>query len=185
LIQGILHLVQNRVGSVIGFTTELNTITKENAMRLREFADADEQIALFKLVTDKVWQSLADQKRAKDQQAAQRRQAAKSRAGLRPKRNTTAKLPKPIKPANPPKPSATSATHVSAGKSSQAFAPRTALTPKPLTAQRSMSPPRAASTQPFGAAQVPAPLAPKLMTPPNSAPGGRTLNSPSPQSPKK
>ena len=159
-------------------------------MRLREFADADEQIALFKLVTDKVWQSLADQKRAKDQQAAQRRQAAKSRAGLRPKRNTTAKLPKPIKPANPPKPSATLATQVSAGKvsagkSSQAFAPRTALTPKPVTAQRSMSLPRAASTQPFGAAQVPAPLAPKLMTPPNSAPGGRTLNSPSPQSPKK
>ena len=39
-------------------------------MRLIEFASAEEQITLFKLITDKVWQSLADQQRQQAEQAA-------------------------------------------------------------------------------------------------------------------
>ncbi len=33
-------------------------------MRIDEIASAEEQIALFKLITDKVWQALGDQQRA-------------------------------------------------------------------------------------------------------------------------
>ena len=71
-------------------------------MRLYEIASAEEQITLFKLITDKVWQSLADQKKQQDEQAAhQRRQAAMSGGG-RARRDST--KPKPIKPIKPVKP---------------------------------------------------------------------------------
>jgi len=41
-------------------------------MRIDEVASAKDQIALFKLITDKVWQSLGDQQRAEaDAKAAQ------------------------------------------------------------------------------------------------------------------
>jgi hypothetical protein len=33
-------------------------------MRINEIASAEDQIALFKLITDKVWQSLEDQQNA-------------------------------------------------------------------------------------------------------------------------
>ena len=33
-------------------------------MRIDEIASAEDQIALFKLITDKVWQALGDQQRA-------------------------------------------------------------------------------------------------------------------------
>ncbi|NDD78174.1 MAG: hypothetical protein EBZ43_12210 [Betaproteobacteria bacterium] len=46
-------------------------------MRLIEFASAEEQITLFKLITDKVWQSLADQQRQQAEQAAQQRRQSK------------------------------------------------------------------------------------------------------------
>jgi hypothetical protein len=36
-------------------------------MRIFEIASAEEQIALFKLITDKVWQSLADEKKKQDE----------------------------------------------------------------------------------------------------------------------
>ena len=67
-------------------------------MRLVEIASAEEQIALFKLITDKVWQSLADQKRQADEQAAQQRRAQAMTGGGRAKRAPT---PKPIKPLKP------------------------------------------------------------------------------------
>ena len=68
-----------------------------------EIASAEEQITLFKLITDKVWQSLADQKKQQDEQAAQqRRQAAMSGGGGRAKRDGA--KPKPIKPLKPIKP---------------------------------------------------------------------------------
>lgn len=67
-----------------------------------EIASAEEQITLFKLITDKVWQSLADQKKQQDEQAAQqRRQAAMTGSG-RAKRGSS--KPKPIKPLKPIKP---------------------------------------------------------------------------------
>ena len=70
-------------------------------MRLVEIASAEEQIALFKLITDKVWQSLADQKRQADEQAGQQRRAQAMTGGGRAKRAPT---PKPIKPLKPIKP---------------------------------------------------------------------------------
>ena len=71
-------------------------------MRMYEIASAEEQITLFKLITDKVWQSLADQKKQQDEQAAQqRRQAAMTGSG-RAKRGSA--KPKPIKPIKPIKP---------------------------------------------------------------------------------
>jgi hypothetical protein len=70
-------------------------------LRLVEIASAEEQIALFKLITDKVWQSLADQKRQADEQTAQQRRAQAMTGGGRAKRAPT---PKPIKPLKPIKP---------------------------------------------------------------------------------
>ena len=74
-----------------------------------EIASAEEQITLFKLITDKVWQSLADQKKQQDEQAAQqRRQAAMS--GGRAKRSSAKPKPMPSVPTAPPKPIASQPT---------------------------------------------------------------------------
>ena len=70
-------------------------------MRLIEFASAEEQIALFKLITDKVWQSLADQKRQEEEQAAQRRRAQAVTGNVRAKRAPPVKHIKP-QPVPPP-----------------------------------------------------------------------------------
>jgi len=69
---------------------------------MNEIASAEEQIALFKLIADKVWQSLADQKKQQDQQAAQQRRAAAMSGGGRVKRDSA--KPKPIKPVKPSTP---------------------------------------------------------------------------------
>jgi len=71
-------------------------------VRIDEFASAEEQIALFKLVTDKVWQSLADQARAQAEQRAQKQRAAATRGPGRAKRGGA--KPTPIKPVKPLKP---------------------------------------------------------------------------------
>jgi hypothetical protein len=70
-------------------------------LRLVEIASAEEQIALFKLITDKVWQSLADQKRQADEQTAQQRRAQAMTGGGRAKRAPTSKPIKPLKPIKP------------------------------------------------------------------------------------
>jgi hypothetical protein len=64
-----------------------------------EIASAEEQIALFKLVTDKVWQSLADQKRQEAEQRALAQRSAAASGGVRAKRGAAS--PKPIKPIEP------------------------------------------------------------------------------------
>jgi hypothetical protein len=64
-----------------------------------EIASAEEQIALFKLVTDKVWQSLADQKRQEAEQRALAQRSAAASGGVRAKRGAAS--PKPIKPIKP------------------------------------------------------------------------------------
>ena len=75
-----------------------------------EIASAEEQITLFKLITDKVWQSLADQKKQQDEQAAQqRRQAAMTGSG-RAKRGSAKPKPMPSVPTAPPKPIASQPT---------------------------------------------------------------------------
>ncbi|NCU99536.1 MAG: hypothetical protein EBV62_12250, partial [Betaproteobacteria bacterium] len=68
-------------------------------MRLIEFASAEEQITLFKLITDKVWQSLADQQRQQAEQAAQQRRQSKMAGGVRPKRAAVSKTPAAKAPA--------------------------------------------------------------------------------------
>ena len=75
-------------------------------VRLIEFASAEEQIALFKLITDKVWQSLADQKKQQEEQAAQQRRAAKVSGGSRGKRGVPPKQPAPAMAPPQPKPQA-------------------------------------------------------------------------------
>ena len=83
-------------------------------VRLIEFASAEEQIALFKLITDKVWQSLADQKKQQEEQAAQQRRAAKVSGGSRGKRGVPPKQPAPaMAPPTTQAPSST-ATHSTA-----------------------------------------------------------------------
>lgn len=73
-------------------------------MRFFEFASAEEQVALFKLVSDSVWQALATQQKQQADQAAAKQVAAKKSKGLRSK----LKLPKPMPlPAKAPQPKTT------------------------------------------------------------------------------
>jgi len=54
-------------------------------MRIDEVAGAEDQIALFKLITDKVWQSLGDQQRAEAEVKAAQPLKAKLRVKAPPK----------------------------------------------------------------------------------------------------
>lgn len=71
-------------------------------MRIVEFASAEEQIALWKLISDSVWQALSAQQR----QEAERKQAQKLRkpkaAGARKK--ALAMPPVPVPPKQQPQP---------------------------------------------------------------------------------
>lgn len=60
-------------------------------MRIAEIASAEDQIALFKLVTDKVWVSLADQQRLENE----RKQKQKLSAKAKPQKKHTYTQPKP------------------------------------------------------------------------------------------
>ena len=66
-------------------------------MRIYEIASAEDQIALFKLITDKVWQSLGDQQRAEVEAKAAQPLKAKLKAQASAKRSAprraTAKMP--------------------------------------------------------------------------------------------
>jgi hypothetical protein len=68
-------------------------------MRLVEFADAEEQLALWKLLSDHMWKAIAQQA---EQQAAERAEKARQ-AKLKPKAQKAAPPPEPI-PALPPPP---------------------------------------------------------------------------------
>jgi hypothetical protein len=89
-------------------------------MRISEIASAEEQIALFKLITDKVWQALGDQKSAElakfkprpnekksglaggsYQSSATRRSKPKSSFALAPQNNSFVKNPLSSKPKHP------------------------------------------------------------------------------------
>ncbi len=48
-------------------------------MRIDEIASAEDQIALFKLITDKVWQALGDQQRAEAEADAKAAQPLKAK----------------------------------------------------------------------------------------------------------
>jgi hypothetical protein len=66
-------------------------------MRIHEIASAEDQIALFKLITDKVWQALGDQQHAE----ANRKAAQPLKSKLKP--NAKVAIPRPVaKPAVKP-----------------------------------------------------------------------------------
>ena len=73
-------------------------------MRLVEFASAEEQMALWKLVSDSIWQSIAVQVKQERQQKAKKARQAKAKRPVR----TQANVPKPvpIAPTQQPKPQA-------------------------------------------------------------------------------
>ena len=68
-------------------------------MRLLEFASAEEQLALWKLVSDNVWKAIAQQA---EQEAAEKAERARQ-AKLKPKSKAAPPPPDPI-PALPPPP---------------------------------------------------------------------------------
>ena len=77
-------------------------------MRLEEFANAQDQLDLWKLVSDAVWAGINTQRQQKDQMAAQPKAQPKSRAKRTGAKGSTAKpikipVPKAL-PKAPPKP---------------------------------------------------------------------------------
>ncbi len=74
-------------------------------MRIDEIASAEDQIALFKLITDKVWQALDDQQRAEYEAKATK--PLKSQLGLSPLKSPNPTTARPtLKPAARPAPEA-------------------------------------------------------------------------------
>ena len=67
-------------------------------MRLLEFASAEEQLALWKLVSDNVWKAIAQQARDEAAEKAERARQAK----LKPKSKASPPPPKPISALPPP-----------------------------------------------------------------------------------
>ena len=62
-------------------------------MRIDEIASAEDQIALFKLITDKVWQALGDQQRAEAETKAAQPLKAKLKTQAATKRSAPRRLP--------------------------------------------------------------------------------------------
>ena len=103
-------------------------------MRINEIASAEDQIALFKLITDKVWQALGDQQHAE----ANRKAAQPLKSKLKP----TAKVARPrpmakpaVKPmsfkttlAKPAQPKAQSSANMKVQHPSQTAQPRPQMT---------------------------------------------------------
>ena len=77
-------------------------------MRIVELASAEEQLALWKLISDSIWTTIGQQVRAEAQQKAN----ATAQAALKPKKpKKPKKLPKPILPAKPKPPSPKTNNH--------------------------------------------------------------------------
>ena len=64
-------------------------------MRLFEFTNAQEQLALLRIIIDNTWQAI-------EQQAAQQARAAAERAAAKPKRKSSSTSVKPLPIAKPP-----------------------------------------------------------------------------------
>ena len=73
-------------------------------MRLEEFANAQDQLDLWKLVSDAVWAGINTQRQQQDQMAAQPKAQPKSRAKRTGAKGSTAKPIKIPVPRAPPKP---------------------------------------------------------------------------------
>jgi hypothetical protein len=89
-------------------------------MRIDEIASAEDQIALFKLITDKVWQALGDQQRVDAEAKAQQ----PSKAKLTAKTNARVSTAKRITPAKPKKPQPQKALAVQQQQPPQAQTPK-------------------------------------------------------------
>ena len=70
-------------------------------MRIDEFASADEQMALLKLIFDKTWETLGAQAKQQAQTKATQQRAAKPTAKRKGLRKTSAPIPKPPAPKAP------------------------------------------------------------------------------------
>ena len=91
-------------------------------MRIDEIASAEDQIALFKLITDKVWQSLGDQQRMEAEAKAAQPLKAKLKAATPKKPKPPAARPLPnlaTRAANPTTPKAQPARQPQALKQPQ------------------------------------------------------------------
>lgn len=64
-------------------------------MRIDEIASAEDQIALFKLITDKVWQAIADQQRIEANAKARQAEKSKPRTQSSPKVAAPTSTPAP------------------------------------------------------------------------------------------
>ncbi len=62
-------------------------------MRIDEIASAEDQIALFKLISDKVWQALGDQQRAKAETKARQLLKTKLKSQASAKQSTPPRSP--------------------------------------------------------------------------------------------
>jgi hypothetical protein len=74
-------------------------------MRLSEFANAQEQLALWKLISDTVWDSISVQAQAQEQKRAKDAKAAKKAPKSSPIKLSAKRVspPTPPKPRTPPK----------------------------------------------------------------------------------
>ena len=68
-------------------------------MRVVEITSAEEQLALWRLISDSVWQSIAVQKKQEATAQAKKTRIAKAK---RPTRVSSANTPKPIAALQPP-----------------------------------------------------------------------------------
>ena len=98
-------------------------------MRINEIASAEDQIALFKLITDKVWQALGDQQRADaETKAAQPLKAKLKPSAKNVKTSTHSKTVKPLSfkttLAKPAQPKAQSSANTKVQRPSQTAQPR-------------------------------------------------------------
>lgn len=101
-------------------------------MRLNEFTNAQEQLALLRIIIDNTWQAI-------EQQAVQQARAAAERAASKPKRSSTKKMPTVHVPARhtarPQAPQAPAAKPAAATPAAVAATPTTAVRPAIPTQQ--------------------------------------------------
>jgi hypothetical protein len=106
-------------------------------MRINEIASAEDQIALFKLITDKVWQSLAELERADAEAKAQQPLKAK----LTAKSNTRKPIAKQTAPAKPKHPQPQKTLPIKHQQPPQSQKPKQQVQPVKTTKQSSVTNP--------------------------------------------
>ena len=108
----------------------LNIHKGELHMRLREFASAEDQLALLKLIMDHTWAALATQAAA---QAQARTKAAGERKGKTKPKRTSARAPKAARVTKPSAPVAPATTTAAAAPSTaKKPSTRASTYPRPL-----------------------------------------------------